>query len=109
MEVDGPDISNYYVVIPGGEPGLVAGLFEKPDAEGAQSNLASIGRYVLTLDIFNTLRDQPVWVDGEIQLADSINTQTENNAVETVRLNGRRFDCGSVDGYLDSIMNVAGR
>jgi UTP--glucose-1-phosphate uridylyltransferase len=42
-------------------------------------------------------------------LADAINTQAANNAVEAVTLNGRRFDCGSVQGYLDAIMHVADR
>jgi len=109
MEVDGPDISKYGVVIPGAEPGLVAGLIEKPDAEKAPSNLASIGRYVLTPDIFDILRHQPAGAGGEIQLADAINTQAKNDAVESLKLDGRRFDCGSVDGYLDAIMHVAGR
>ena len=59
MEVNGPDISKYGVVVPNGEPGSVAGLVEKPDANKAPSNLASIGRYVLTPDIFDILRNQP--------------------------------------------------
>ena len=45
----------------------------------------------------------------EIELADAINTQAANNAVAAVPLSGRRFDCGSVQGYLDAIMHVAGR
>ena len=109
MEVDGPNISKYGAVIPGGEPGLLAGIVEKPDAYKAPSNLASIGRYVLTPDIFNVLRNQPAGAGSEIQFADAIKTQAENEAVEAVRLNGRHFDCGSVNGYLDAIMRVAGR
>jgi UTP--glucose-1-phosphate uridylyltransferase len=109
MEVDGLDISKYGVVIPGGESGLVAGLVEKPDAKRAPSNLASIGRYVLTPDIFDILRNQLAGAGGEIQLADAINTQAENDSVEAVKLNGRRFDCGSMNGYLEAIMHVAGR
>ena len=109
MEVNGPDISKYGVVIPKGEPGSVAGLVEKPDADEAPSNLASIGRYVLTPDIFDILRNQTAGAGGEIQLADAINTQAQNNVVEAVKLNGRRFDCGSVEGYLDAIMHVSGR
>ena len=73
----------------------------------APSNLASIGRYVLTPDIFDILRNQPVGSGGEIQLADAINTQALRGDVGAVRLNGLRFDCGSVDGYLDAIMQVA--
>ena len=109
MEVNGPDISKYGVVVPNGAPGSVAGLVEKPDADKAPSNLASIGRYVLTPDIFDILRNQPAGAGGEIQLADAINTQAAKDAVEAVTLNGRRFDCGSVKGYLDAIMHVADR
>jgi len=109
MEVDGPDISKYGVVVPGSVPGSVAGLVEKPTAHDAPSNMASIGRYVLTPDIFDVLRTQPAGAGGEVQLADAINAQAANGAVEAVTLRGRRFDCGSVQGYLDAIMAVAGR
>ena len=94
--------------LPGSELGTVAGLVEKPDVDKAPSNLASIGRYVLTPDIFDIIRNQSVGTGGEIQLADAINAQAANNAVEAVILNGRRFDCGSVQGYLDAIIHVAG-
>ena len=60
-------------------------------------------------DIFDILRNQPAGAGGEIQLADAINTQAAKDAVEAVTLNGRRFDCGSVQGYLDAIMHVADR
>ena len=109
MEVNGPDISKYGVVVPNGGSDFVAGLVEKPDANKAPSNLASIGRYVLTPDIFDILRTQPVGAGGEVQLADAINTQATKGAVQSVNLNGLRFDCGSVEGYLDAIMHVAGR
>ena len=109
MEINGPDISKYGVVVPNCKPGSVAGLVEKPDADKAPSNLASIGRYVLTPDIFDILRNQPVGAYGEIQLADAISIQAAKNAVEAVTLNGLRFDCGSVQGYLDAIMYVAER
>ena len=107
MEVKGPDITKYGVVVPNGEPGSVAGLVEKPDADKVPSNLASIGRYVLTPDIFDILRNQPAGAGGEIQLADAINTQASINAVEAVMFNGLRFDCGSVEGYIDAIRHVA--
>ncbi|NDD10523.1 MAG: hypothetical protein EB086_12815 [Rhodobacteraceae bacterium] len=66
---------------------------------------------VLLADDFLTfdLRTQSAGAGGEIQLADAINTQAANNAVQAVTLNGLRFDCGSVSGYLDAIMHVAGR
>jgi UTP--glucose-1-phosphate uridylyltransferase len=109
MEVNCRDISKYGIVVPNRTPGSVAGLIEKPEADKAPSNLASIGRYVLTSDIFDILRNQQPGAGGEIQLADAINTQAANNAVEAVKLNGLRFDCGSVEGYLDAIMHVAER
>ena len=107
MEVNGPDISKYGVVVPNVEAGFVAGLVEKPKAENAPSNLASIGRYVLTPDIFSILRNQSAGAGGEIQLSDAINIQAANGAVEAVMLKGRRFDCGNVQGYLAAIMHVA--
>jgi UTP--glucose-1-phosphate uridylyltransferase len=109
MEVNGDEISKYGVVVPNENPGSVAGLVEKPDACKAPSNLASIGRYVLTPDIFDILRNQPVGAGGEIQLADAINTQAAKGAVESIALNGRRFDCGSVEGYLRAVLHVAGK
>ena len=109
IEVNGPEISKYGVVVPNRTPGSVAGLIEKPEADKAPSNLASIGRYVLTPDIFEILRNQQAGAGGEIQLADAINAQAANNAVEAVKLKGCRFDCGSVEGYLDAIMHVAER
>lgn len=102
MKVEGPDISKYGVVVPNGSGLGIAGLVEKPDAHDAPSNLASIGRYVLTPDIFVTLRGLGKGSGGEIQLADAINIHARRGSVETVRLNGRRFDCGSVDGFVQA-------
>jgi UTP--glucose-1-phosphate uridylyltransferase len=105
MEVDGPDISKYGVVVPNGASAGIAGLVEKPDADDAPSNLASIGRYVLTPDIFDTLRGLKAGSGGEIQLADAINIHAQQGSVEIVRLNGRRFDCGSVEGFVFALMH----
>lgn len=102
MPVSGRDITKYGVVIPGpGGKGII-GLIEKPEYEEAPSNYASIGRYVLTPDIFDELRNLSVGSGGEIQLADAINIQAQKNAVEIVNLNGRRFDCGTVAGHLEA-------
>ena len=100
MDVDGPDISKYGVVVPNGSGEGIAGVVEKPDASDAPSKLASIGRYVLTPDIFDTLRGLKAGSGGEIQLADAINIHAQQGSVETVRLNGRRFDCGSMRGFM---------
>ena len=100
MEVDGPDISKYGVVVPNGAGAGIAGLVEKPDADDAPPNLASIGRCAKAPDIFETLRGLKAGSGGEIQLADAINIHAQQGSVETVRLSGRRFDCGSVDGFM---------
>ena len=68
--------------------------------------LASIGRYVLTPDIFDTLRGLKAGSGGEIQLADAISIHARQGSVETVRLNGRRFDCGVVDDFIDANNHV---
>ena len=107
MKVNGPDISKYGVIVSNNKTGQITGLIEKPNFENAPSNLASIGRYVLTPDIFELLRNQSIGVSGEIQLADSINAQAINNMVDTVLLNGKRFDCGSVEGYVNAIKYVS--
>ena len=103
MQVNGSDISKYGVLLPHSETGSVVGLIEKPNAEDAPSNLASIGRYVLTPDIFNILRKLPVGKGGEIQLTDAINIQASKGNVESVILNGCRYDCGSMRGYINAI------
>ena len=103
MQVDGSDISKYGVIVPDADSMTIAGLVEQPEPKDAPSNLASIGRYVLTADIFEILKNLSAGVDGEIQLADAIDVQAKNNTVEMVRWKGTRFDCGSVEGYLKAI------
>ena len=92
----------YGVVVPGSNSTGIVGLVEKPKIDNAPSNLASIGRYVLTPDIFDFLRKLDPDSGGEIQLADAINLQANLGAVDTVRLKGKRFDCGSVTGFIEA-------
>ena len=109
MEIFGSEISNYGVVQYNPIDGKVEGLVEKPEENLAPSNSASIGRYVLTAEIFDILENQTVGKGGEIQLADAINILAKENKVETVKLRGNRFDCGSVKGYLAGINFVANK
>ena len=109
MEVDGPDISKYGVVNINKKSGFVEGLVEKPSFINAPSNLASVGRYVLCSNIFNTLRKQIAGSGGEIQLSDSLNTQAKLGNVAALKLNAKRFDCGSLNGYLSAIHYVSKR
>lgn len=76
-------------------------------ADRHPSNLASIGRYVLTPDIIALLRALAPGAGGEIQFADAINIQASKGGVDYVTLSGTRYDCGSVNGYLDAITAVA--
>lgn len=107
MEIDGPEIKKFGVVTPGAAPREVVGLVEKPALDAASSNLASIGRYVLTPEIFEILRRVTPGHGGEIQLADALNELAQVGRVESVVLRGTRHDCGSMDGYLDAIMASA--
>jgi len=102
MEVEPADISKYGIVVTNAHRTGIEGLVEKPRQQEAPSNLASIGRYVLTPDIFLTLRGLSMGSGGEIQLADAINIHAQNGLVEMVRLNGLRFDCGSIDGFMQA-------
>jgi UTP--glucose-1-phosphate uridylyltransferase len=107
MQVDGAEISNYGVVE--FNKNNIIGLIEKPELKDAPSNFASIGRYVLNAEIFNILRKQKPGLNNEIQLSDAINIQAQLGNVEVVQLSGKRFDCGSVNGYLEAIHFVANR
>ena len=91
----------------GDAPGAVAGVVEKPGFEGAPSDVPSIGRYILTPNIFDVLREMPAGSDGEIQLADTINIQAQRGNVNAMRSTAVRFDCGSVDGFLAAILHVS--
>ena len=77
-------------------------MVEKPAPQDAPSNLAVIGRYILTPDIFEILQNTPPGKNGEVQLTDALQTQAANGKVIGYRFQGRRFDCGSVDGFVEA-------
>jgi len=78
----------------------VTNMVEKPKTNDAPSNMAIIGRYILTPDIFNILRSTKPGKDGEIQITDALLTQAKQGKVIAYKFKGKRFDCGSVKGYL---------
>ena len=102
MLVDVANISQYGIIVPSADGHGVIGLVEKPRQVDAPSNLASIGRYVLTSDIFDILRVLPTGAGGEIQLADALNLHAQSGLIESIELRGKRFDCGSVDGFMSA-------
>jgi UTP--glucose-1-phosphate uridylyltransferase len=102
MQVDEAYISQYGVIIPSSDGHGVLGVVEKPRQDEVPSNLASIGRYILTSDIFDLLRTLPAGSGGEIQLADALNLHAQDGLLEAIRLKGIRFDCGSIDGFMSA-------
>ncbi|MEF3191345.1 MAG: UTP--glucose-1-phosphate uridylyltransferase GalU [Campylobacterales bacterium] len=104
-EID-PSETNKYGIIAGKEiePGIymVETMVEKPDPQEAPSNLAIIGRYLLTPAIFDILRSTPPGKNGEIQLTDALMTQAKEGMVLAYKFNGKRYDCGSVEGFVEA-------
>lgn len=80
----------------------VTDMVEKPNSEDAPSNLAIIGRYVLTPDIFDIIRDTKPGKGGEIQITDALLAQAKQGRVIAYKFKGKRFDCGSVDGFVEA-------
>ena len=80
----------------------ISEMVEKPSPEEAPSNLAIIGRYILTPDIFDVLKTTDPGKAGEIQITDAIARQAKNRMVLAYKFKGRRFDCGNVDGFVEA-------
>jgi len=78
----------------------VNSLVEKPDPADAPSNLAIIGRYILTPQIFDFLGKRKFGAGGEIQLTDAMEMLLDRQPVYGFRFNGKRFDCGDKAGFL---------
>jgi len=80
----------------------VLDMVEKPSIDEAPSNLAIIGRYILTPDIFEILKETKPGAGGEIQLTDALRVQSKKNRVLAYKFKGKRFDCGSVEGFVEA-------
>ncbi|MBM6551190.1 UTP--glucose-1-phosphate uridylyltransferase GalU [Marinomonas ostreistagni] len=80
----------------------ITDMVEKPPKGEAPSNLAIIGRYILTPDIFDKIRETPPGKNGEVQITDAILRQAQEGCVLGYKFKGRRFDCGSVDGFVEA-------
>lgn len=87
-----------------GDTARLHSIVEKPRPAEAKSNLAVIGRYVLTPRIFEMLAEVVPGTGGEIQLTDGISALLKHESVYAVRLPGRRYDCGSKLGYLQATL-----
>ncbi|AJD02838.1 MULTISPECIES: UTP--glucose-1-phosphate uridylyltransferase GalU [Campylobacter] len=105
MEVEADQVSNYGVIAGNAVEEdliMVNSMVEKPDPKDAPSNLAIIGRYILTPDIFGILENTKAGKNGEIQLTDALLSQATNNMVLAYKFKGKRFDCGSVEGFVEA-------
>ena len=108
MDVPHEQTGSYGIVKPGADDGRmvqVEGLVEKPDPSSAPSNIAVVGRYIITPEVFETLAAQERGAGGEIQLTDALAKQIGKAPFSGVRFSGERFDCGSKLGFLQA--NVA--
>lgn len=80
----------------------ITDMVEKPAPEDAPSNLAIIGRYLLTPDIFEILERTKPGKNGEVQITDALLEQARTGCVLAYQFKGRRFDCGSIDGFVEA-------
>lgn len=108
-EVDSKEVDKYGIVA--GEmieEGVyrVSDMVEKPTPQTAPSNLAIIGRYILTPDIFDILRVTKPGKKGEIQITDALLEQAKQGRVLAYKFKGSRYDCGSIKGYVEATVNL---
>ena len=110
MEVPPAKASSYGVLDIGKDMGAIVqvrGMVEKPAPEDAPSNLAVIGRYILTPKVLTNLNRMKQGAGGEIQLTDAIAEETKSGKVYGFRFRGQRFDCGSKAGFLQATVAFA--
>jgi UTP--glucose-1-phosphate uridylyltransferase len=114
MEVDRSETGRYGVIDPDPDADIqdprlhkVRGLVEKPDAAHAPSNLAIIGRYVLTPKIFEKLEQTPRGAGGEVQLTDAIEALMAEQDVYAYEFEGTRYDAGTTMGWLKASVELA--
>lgn len=104
------DVSSYGVVdckgqkLSAGDSAPMVGVVEKPKASEAPSNLAIVGRYVLSADIWSLLEKTPPGAGNEIQLTDAIAMLMEKETVEAYHLKGVSHDCGNKLGYMQAFV-----
>ena len=105
MEVPKEDVHKYGVIE--GKPmengvHIISNMIEKPDNDKAPSNLAVIGRYILTPEIFEIISKTKPGKNGELQITDALCTQAKDQMVLAYKFEGKRFDCGSIDGFVEA-------
>lgn len=110
MEVSKEETSQYGIIAPESQSGNVfkiKGVVEKPDSQKAPSHWAVIGRYILQPDIFPELENLKMGAGGEVQLTDAMSKLLKRSDFYGVDFEGRRFDCGTKQGFLAANMASA--
>ena len=110
MKVDKTDISKYGIIEAESQDGTIykiKRLVEKPDPKNAPSDLAVVGRYILSESIFGYLKQTNPDKGDEIQLTDAINLMAQNEPVYGFKFSGKRYDCGSKPGMLEATIDFA--
>jgi UTP--glucose-1-phosphate uridylyltransferase len=82
-------------------------MVEKPSPESAPSRMGVAGRYILTPAVFGHIRNNPKGAGGEIQLTDGIARLMETEGVHAYQYRGKRYDCGSKEGFLEATVELA--
>ena len=82
-------------------------MVEKPKPEDAPSRMGVAGRYILTPAVFDQIRQLPRGAGGEIQLTDAIARLIETEGVHAFHYEGKRYDCGSKQGFLEATVELA--
>jgi UTP--glucose-1-phosphate uridylyltransferase len=109
-EVPHDETDKYGIVDPEESDGRIThvrNIVEKPAPKDARSNLAVVGRYILSPAIFSHLEKIPRGAGGEIQLTDAIENLLHDEQVLAYRFEGKRYDCGSKLGYLQATVEYA--
>ena len=110
QEVPEDQVRRYGIVAgtPAGERLLsLERIVEKPAPEAAPSRMGVAGRYILTPRIFDEIRAQPPGAGGEIQLTDAIARLMAKERVYAYQYSGKRYDCGSKEGFLQATVELA--
>ena len=109
-EIPDEATGQYGIIEPGPKSGSameVVSMVEKPDPSVAPSNLAIVGRYVLTAPIMEVLETTGEGAGGEIQLTDALAASIESQPFHAVQLDGTRYDCGSKLGFIEATIKLA--
>lgn len=106
-----PQDANKYGIVDGGQVAdrvyKVNGLVEKPSAEEAPSNVAILGRYIINPGIFDILEHTKPGKGGEIQLTDALKELAQREAMYAYNFEGKRYDVGNKQGFLEATVEAA--